>query len=382
MAEGPASDLIRTALYDRHVAAGGRIVEFGGYALPVQYSGIVAEHNHTREAAGLFDVSHMGQVVVTGPDHAATIAALETVTPADLASLAPGEMRYTVLLNADGGIEDDLIITRPAEGQEPDGVMYMVVNAARKQHDLDYMQKALEGRVRFELRADLSLVALQGPRAHEVLAKHSDITTRLAFMQAGPTTIGGIDVHVSRSGYTGEDGFEISVPNTQAEALFDILTSDPLVLPAGLGARDSLRLEAGLPLYGHDMNDTIDPASAGLLFAVAKRRRAEGNFIGAQTVLARIANGVDDKRVGLRFEGRQPVREGAELVDESGNVIGRVTSGTFSPTAQASIALGYVPAGLTAEGTPITALVRGKPVSGVVAKTPFVPQRYVRKPNS
>lgn len=382
MAEGPASDLIKTALYDRHVAAGGRIVEFGGYALPVQYSGIVAEHNHTREAAGLFDVSHMGQVVVTGPDHAATIAALETVTPADLASLAPGEMRYTVLLNADGGIEDDLIITRPAEGQEADGVMYMVVNAARKQHDLDYMQKTLEGRVRFELRADLALVALQGPRAHEVLARHSDITTRLAFMQAGPTVLGGIPVHVSRSGYTGEDGFEISVANTQAEALFDLLTADPLVLPAGLGARDSLRLEAGLPLYGHDMNDTIDPASAGLLFAVAKRRRAEGGFIGAQTVLDRIANGVDDKRVGMRFEGRQPVREGAELVDASGNVIGRVTSGTFAPTAQASIAMGYVPADLAAEGTPITALVRGKTVSGVVAKTPFVPQRYVRKPNS
>ncbi|GGA56138.1 glycine cleavage system aminomethyltransferase GcvT [Pelagibacterium lentulum] len=381
MADGSTNDLKKTALYDRHVAAGGRIVEFGGYALPVQYAGIVAEHNHTRQAASLFDVSHMGQVVVTGPDHATTIKALETITPADLASLAPGEMRYTVLLNANGGIEDDLIITRPAKGQAEDGVMLMVVNAARKAHDLRFMQEALEGVVRFELRADLSLIALQGPRAVEVLAKHTALAEQLGFMQAGPTEIGGIKANISRSGYTGEDGFEISIANGDAEAVFDLLVADPLVEPAGLGARDSLRLEAGLCLYGHDMDDTIDPVSASLLFAIGKRRRTEGGFTGADKVLAVIADGPAKKRVGIQFEGRQPVREGAELVDAEGKSLGTVTSGTFAPTAQASIAMGYVPAELATPGQPVVAMVRGKAIAGTIAKTPFVPQRYVRKTN-
>lgn len=380
MADGPSTELLKTALYDRHVAAGGRIVEFGGYALPVQYAGIVAEHNHTREAASLFDVSHMGQVVVTGPEHATTIAALEALTPADLASLAPGEMRYTVLLNDQGGIEDDLIITRPAEGQAPDGVMFMVVNAARKHHDLDFMRAKAPADIAFDLRDDLSLIALQGPRAAEVLAKHTDITETLGFMQAGPATIGGFAVNVSRSGYTGEDGFELSIANQDAPALFDLLMADPLVEPAGLGARDSLRLEAGLCLYGHDMTDTVDPVSAGLLFAIGKRRRTEGGFTGADAVLATIAEGAKTRRVGIRFEGRQPVREGAELVDADGNVIGKITSGTFAPTAQASIAMGYVPAEIAREGEAVTAMVRGKPIAGTIVKMPFVPQRYFRKP--
>lgn len=380
MAAGAQTDLLKTALYDRHVAAGGRIVEFGGYALPVQYAGIVAEHTHTREAASLFDVSHMGQMVVTGPNHATTIAALEALTPADLASLEPGQMRYTVLLNDRGGIEDDLIITRPAEGQEPDGVMYMVVNAARKHHDLDFFRAKAPADVAFDLREDVALIALQGPRAADVLGKHSDIAGKLGFMQASPAAIGGIAVNVSRSGYTGEDGFELSVSNEDAPALFDLLVADPLVEPAGLGARDSLRLEAGLCLYGHDMTDTIDPVSASLLFAIGKRRRTEGGFIGAEAVLERIASGADDKRVGIRFEGRQPVREGAELVDAAGTVIGKITSGTFAPTAQASIAMGYVPAEIAREGEPVTAMVRGKPIAGTIAKMPFVPQRYYRKP--
>ncbi|HCO54527.1 glycine cleavage system aminomethyltransferase GcvT [Pelagibacterium nitratireducens] len=380
MAAEAQTDLLKTALYDRHVAAGGRMVEFGGYALPVQYAGIVAEHNHTRQAASLFDVSHMGQVVITGPDHNSTIAALEALTPADLASLAPGQMRYTVLLNDEGGIEDDLIITRPAEGQEPDGVMYMVVNAARKHHDLEFIRAKAPADVTFDLRDDIALIALQGPRAAEVLAEHSDITGKLGFMQAGPAVVGGISVNVSRSGYTGEDGFELSVTNQDAPALFDLLVADPLVEPAGLGARDSLRLEAGLCLYGHDMTDTIDPVSASLLFAIGKRRRTEGGFTGADAVLERLAKGADDKRVGIRFEGRQPVREGAELVDASGTVIGKITSGTFAPTAQASIAMGYVPADIAKEGEPVTAMVRSKPIVGTIAKMPFVPQRYYRKP--
>lgn len=380
MAAGPQTDLLKTALYDRHVAAGGRIVEFGGYALPVQYAGIVAEHTHTREAASLFDVSHMGQVVITGPDHATTIAALEALTPADLASLEPGQMRYTVLLNDRGGIEDDLIITRPAQGQEPDGVMYMVVNAARKHHDLDFIRAKAPAGVTFELLDDVALIALQGPRAADVLGKHSDIAGKLGFMQAGPAVISGIAVKISRSGYTGEDGFEVSVANEDAPALFDLLVADPLVEPAGLGARDSLRLEAGLCLYGHDMTDTVDPVSASLLFAIGKSRRTEGGFTGADAVLERIASGADDKRVGIRFEGRQPVREGAELVDPAGTVIGKITSGTFAPTAQASIAMGYVPAEFAREGEPVTAMVRGKPIAGTIAKMPFVPQRYYRKP--
>ena len=380
MADGPQTDLLRTALYDRHVALGGRMVEFSGYALPVQYAGIVAEHTHTRQAASLFDVSHMGQVVVTGPDHATTIAALEYLTPADLSTLAPGEMRYTVLLNEQGGIEDDLIVTRPAAGQAPDGVMTMVVNAGRKHHDLDWLRRESRHDLDFHLRDDVSLIALQGPRAAEVLARHAKAPETLGFMQSAPATIAGIPVTISRAGYTGEDGFEFSVANDKALELFDLFLSDPLVEPAGLGARDSLRLEAGLCLYGHDMTEKTDPVSANLLFSIGKRRRTEGGFIGAEAVLARLSTGAAEKRVGIRFEGRQPVREGAELVDAAGAPIGRVTSGTFAPTAKAPVAMGYVPAGIAREGEAVTAMVRGKPIAGTIVKLPFVPQRYFRKP--
>ncbi|MCD7059255.1 glycine cleavage system aminomethyltransferase GcvT [Pelagibacterium xiamenense] len=381
MAEALTGEANKTPLYDRHVAAGGRMVEFGGYMLPVQYpGGIVAEHNHTRSSASLFDVSHMGQIVLTAHDHAAAVKALETITPADIASLAPGEMRYTVLLNAKGGIEDDLIIARPVEGQAEDGVMYLVVNAARKHHDLRYMQETFEGEARFEMRPDLALIAIQGPKAAEVLGRHTDIVESLAFMQAAPATVGGIEAMVSRSGYTGEDGFELSIEHTDAEALFDLLIADERVKPAGLGARDSLRLEAGLCLYGHDMNEFTDPVSASLLFAIGRNRRTKGGFFGDERILKKIAYGADDKRVGIRFDGRQPVREGAELVDKHGNVIGEVTSGTFGPTVQAPIAMGYVPADAAEIGSPVTALVRGKPIAGTVVKMPFVPHRYVRKP--
>lgn len=356
------------------------MVEFGGYALPVQYKGIVAEHVHTRNGASLFDVSHMGQMVVTGPDHGTTIAALEALTPGDLASLSPGEMRYTVLLNDRGGIEDDLIVTRPAEGLEPDGVIYMVVNAARKYHDLEFIRGRAPQDVTFDLLDDRSLIALQGPHAAGVLRRYTNVVDLLGFMQATSTAIDGITVGISRSGYTGEDGFELSVADADAVKLFDLLLADESVEPAGLGARDSLRLEAGLCLYGHDMDDATDPITAGLIFAIGKNRRAEGGFSGADVLLPRIAQGTEEKRVGIRFEGRQPVREGAELVDGQGQTIGRVTSGTFAPTAQASIAMGYVPAGIARQGEPVTALVRGKPVSGTIVKTPFVPHRYHRKP--
>lgn len=382
MAEGPETDLKKTALHERHLGADGRMVGFAGYALPVHYGSIVAEHGWTRDRASLFDVSHMGQVKVSGPDHATTVKGLERLTPADLQSLVPGQMRYTVLLNERGGIEDDLIVTRPPEGAEEDGVMYLVVNAGRKLHDTDYMQHALGDDIRFELRNDRALLALQGPKADEVLAAHSDAPHRLGFMQARQASIGGIEVLVSRSGYTGEDGFEIAAANTDAVALFDLLVAEEAVRPAGLGARDSLRLEAGLCLYGQDIDEGTDPVTAALGFSIGRRRRAEGGFIGAGPVLEKLRKGGEEVRVGLRFAGRQPVRAGAELVDGAGYVIGRVTSGGFSPTLSAPIAMGYLPADAAAIGTEVTAMVRGRPVEGAVAALPFVPHRYRRSPQS
>jgi len=376
--ETTPEDLKYTPLHDLHVSLGGRMVGFGGYSLPVQYKGIVAEHTHTRESASLFDVSHMGQVTVDGPDHATTIAALETLMPGDLLSLDPGEMRYTVLLNEQGGIEDDLIVTRPAADQVPDGTMFIVVNAATKHHDLAVMEQALGDTLTFTLHDERALIAIQGPKAADVLGRHSDCVNKLIFMQATPTKIGGIDCHVSRSGYTGEDGFEISVANDDATKLAELLLAEPELEPAGLGARDSLRLEAGLCLYGHDMDARIDPVTAGLLFAIGKRRRTEGGFAGAEKVLKILGDGATQKRIGIVFDGRMPVREGAELVDQNGQTIGRITSGGFSPTLQAPIAMGYVPKPMAEIGASITAIVRGKPVSGTITKMPFVPQNYVR----
>lgn len=371
-------NLLKTPLFDLHTALGGRMVGFGGYALPVQYKGIVAEHLHTRQSASLFDVSHMGQVTVTGPDHATTAAALETILPGELLSLKPGEMRYTVLLNDKGGIEDDLIVTRPAEGQAPDGILFIVVNAATKHNDMKLMQAALGDTLNFALHDDRALIAIQGPKAVDALARHSDITQKLTFMQAGPATIAGFYCHVSRAGYTGEDGFEISVANAHAKQIAELLLAEPELEPAGLGARDSLRLEAGLCLYGHDMNADIDPVTAGIFFAIGKRRRTEGGFPGADTVLKVLEDGPAMRRVGIRFDGRLPVREGAELVDADGKPYGHVTSGGFSPSLEAPIAMAYLPASVAALGNPVTAMVRGKPVTGTITKMPFVPQRYVR----
>ncbi|HEY8594282.1 MAG TPA: glycine cleavage system aminomethyltransferase GcvT [Devosiaceae bacterium] len=373
-----AKEPLHTALFERHVALGGRMVDFAGYSLPVQYSGIVAEHLHTRKAASLFDVSHMGQVTVGGADFESTAGALEQLLPGDLFGLAPGEMRYTVLLNQSGGIEDDLIVTRPVEGQAPAGTLFIVVNAARKHHDVALMRNRLPG-LDFTLHDDRALIALQGPQAADVLREFTDAPDRLGFMQSMPSTFDGADVQISRSGYTGEDGFEIAVSDADADRVAERLLSNPLVLPAGLGARDSLRLESGLCLYGHDMDDGIDPVSAGLLFAIGKHRRQAGGFAGADQVLEVLREGPAKKRVGIQFEGRMPVREGAELVGPDGEVIGRVTSGTFSPSLQAPIAMGYVPVGLAATGTTINATVRGKMVTGVVTKMPFVPQNYVRR---
>lgn len=376
----PDAPPLKTALYDLHVAQGGRMVDFSGYELPVQFEGIVAEHMHTRTLASLFDVSHMGQMTVTGPDFKATSSALETLLPGNLKNLKPGSMRYTVLLNANGGIEDDLIVTRPAVGQAPDGVMFIVVNAARKSHDLAIFKAALGDLLEFELHQDKALLALQGPVAGAVLAKLGDAPHKLTFMQTMPARIEGMDCQISRCGYTGEDGFEISLSNAEATRMAEMLYADERVKPAGLGARDSLRLEAGLCLYGHDMDDTIDPVSADLLFAIGKQRRTDGGFVGAPRVLEIIKNGPQKRRVGILFEGRMPVREGAEIIEEGGAKIGQVTSGTFAPSLKAPIAMAYVPAEIATPGTKIKALVRGREVVGTITKMPFVRQNYARQP--
>lgn len=369
-----------TALFDLHRAQGGRMVDFAGYSLPVQFSGLLDEHNHTRNFASLFDVSHMGQVSVSGASFEEASAALETLLPGNLQNLKPGGMRYTVLLNSAGGIEDDLIVTRPAVEQGEDVCISIVVNAARKAHDMQLFETALGDRLNFELHEDRALLALQGPLASKVLATLSDAPNRLSFMHTTPSKIGRIDCQISRCGYTGEDGFEISVANSRALELAELLYADERVLPAGLGARDSLRLESGLCLYGHDMDDKIDPVSANLVFAIGKKRREAGGFVGDKAVLSILEKGPEMLRVGIVFDGRMPVREGADIVDDSGQKIGNITSGTFAPNLGRPIAMGYVPSTMVAIDTPIIAMVRGRQIIGKIAKMPFVPQNYARQP--
>lgn len=377
MAGAQTENLQTTPLNDTHIGWGGRMVGFAGYSMPVQYKGVIAEHEQTRSSASLFDVSHMGQVIVTGPDHETTAQALENLMPGDLVGLNPGEMRYTLLLNEQGGIEDDLIVTRPSE-EGTDGVLMIVFNAGRKDHDVAILREKLDPSLKIETFWDKALMALQGPKAADVLARYCDLPSKLSFMNAASTTIEGMEVYGSRSGYTGEDGFELSVAADDAVKLAELLVGNDEVEPAGLGARDSLRLEAGLCLYGHDMDDKRDPISAGLIFAIGKGRRVEGGFPGASTIQKIIKDGATEKRAGIRFEGRMPVREGAEIVDADGNKIGVVTSGTFGPTIGAPVAFAYVPAELAKLGTELTAMVRGKPVIGVVEKLPFTPANYVR----
>src|SRR5271163_405942 len=325
------SDVIalRTALYPLHVELGARFTPFAGYEMPVQYrSGILAEHLHTRSEAGLFDVSHMGQAHLDGPDHETTARALENLTPADIVGLAPGRQRYTQLLNADGGIVDDLMATRPPGAN---GRIALVVNAERKAADFATLRASLPAEVALTIADDAALVALQGPAAAGVLARLApgEGVETMAFMSSRPLALDGFDLTVSRSGYTGEDGFEISLPAEDAEGFARRLLAESEVEPIGLGARDTLRLEAGLCLYGHELDETTDPVEAGLTWSIPKRRRAEGGFPGAARIQAALAEGPPRKRVGLRLLGRAPAREGAEIIDVSGEPIGRVTSGGF-----------------------------------------------------
>ncbi|MDD9900835.1 MAG: glycine cleavage system aminomethyltransferase GcvT [Alphaproteobacteria bacterium] len=362
-------DLFKTPLWDVHQSFGAKMAPFAGYDMPLQYEGlgVMQEHLHTRENAGLFDVSHMGQVLLTGDDPA---TALETLVPSDIKGLAAGKMRYTVLLNDKGGIVDDLMVTRV-----DDNALYLVVNAGCKDKDFALL-KTLSG-VKMEMLDDRALIALQGPKAEAVLAGvlGADAASGVFMtMQKVDSDFGAL--FVSRSGYTGEDGFEISVPAGAAERFAQKLLAHPDVKPIGLGARDSLRLEAGLCLYGYDLDEDTTPIEANLKWAIQKRRRAEGGFKGADIILPQIENGVARMRIGIKPEGRAPVREGTELFSKEGKKIGIVTSGGFGPTVGGPVAMGYVETECAKDGTPIDAMVRGTKRPCVVVRLPFVTQQY------
>ena len=361
--------LHRTPLHDLHLSLGAKMVPFAGYAMPVQYAGIMAEHLHTRAKAGLFDVSHMGQVRLAG-DGAAQ--ALESLVPGDIAALAPGRMRYTLFTNDAGGILDDLMVTQAGDH------LFIVVNAARKQHDIAHLRRHLAGKATVTPLEDRALVALQGPAAAEVLARVAPAARAMAFMTGAAMEVDGLPCLVSRSGYTGEDGFEISAPAAAAPRLARRLLAEPEVMPVGLGARDSLRLEAGLCLYGHDIDETTTVVEADLAWAIQKRRRAEGGFPGAALIARELAAGARRKRVGIKPEGRAPAREGTEIVDAAGAAIGRITSGGFGPSADGPIAMGYVAAAQAALGTAVKLMVRGTPRPARIVPLPFVPHRYYR----
>jgi aminomethyltransferase len=353
-----------------HRARGARMVAFAGYDMPIQYSGIMAEHLWTRSHAGLFDVSHMGQLLFHGPN---LDKALETLLPGDLQSLKDGRLRYSMLLAEDGGIIDDLMATRRGEH------FYLVVNGATKDGDIDQFQRRLPRDIALDHMKEQALLALQGPQAAAVLDALIPGVADLSFMQADLFRWNGLPLWISRSGYTGEDGFEISVASRDVTALADALAADERVKPIGLGARDSLRLEAGLPLYGHDLDYATTPVMADLLFAIGKRRRDEGGFAGASRILGEIESGPVQKRIGLLVDGRQPVREGALILDREGNEVGRITSGGHSPTLERPIALGYVATALAAPGTFLKLEQRGKLFQAQVVPMPFVPHQYQRK---
>jgi aminomethyltransferase len=367
--------LHRTALHDEHVRLGAKMVPFAGYDMPVQYpTGVLTEHNWTRENAGLFDVSHMGQCAITAPDFDIACAALEKIVPADLKSLVPGQQRYSQLLNEAGGILDDMMITRSTYMAG----FYVVVNAGRKLGDYAHLMSSLPDVVELKIWDSLSLLALQGPKAEAVLSALDAKAKTIAFMHSAQLSLGGIEAHVSRSGYTGEDGFEISIRSEDAVKVWQLLLANDSVKPIGLGARDSLRLEAGLCLYGHDIDETTSPQEAGLMWSIAKRRREHGGFIGATRVQNEIITGTKRKRVGIKPDGRAPAREGTAIQNAAGRAIGIITSGGFGPTINGPVAVGYVETEYAAEGTPLLLMVRDKALPASVVKLPFVPNRFKR----
>ncbi|WP_340265484.1 glycine cleavage system aminomethyltransferase GcvT [Sphingobium mellinum] len=358
-----------------HRARGARMVGFAGYHMPIQYEGIMAEHAWTRDHAGLFDVSHMGQLTFSGDG---VDEALEVLLPGDIKGLMPFRQRYSMLLDEEGGILDDLMVSRLGGGAFDSADIYMVVNGATKYDDIGWMIEHLPDEVVMNHMDEQALLALQGPEAGAALASLIPATAELLFMQSGLFTWRGVPLWISRSGYTGEDGFEISVPAQDVTLLADTLCDLPQVRPIGLGARDSLRLEAGLPLYGHDLTPQVSTIGADLGFAIQKRRREEGGFIGHARVMKELADGPGTKRVGLKIEGRLPAREGAPIY-AGGAQVGEVTSGGFAPTVGAPIAMGWVSLPHSAVGTALEIEVRGKRIAATVATMPFVPHRYRRK---
>ncbi|MEA1618197.1 glycine cleavage system aminomethyltransferase GcvT [Erythrobacter sp. T5W1-R] len=354
-----------------HRAQGARMVPFAGYEMPIQYEGIVAEHTWTREHAGLFDVSHMGQLLLSGEG---LDAALEAILPIDLSTLKVGQQRYSLLLDENGGVLDDLMVSR-----WPDA-LYLVVNGATKWDDIATLREHLPDEITLQHLDEQALLALQGPKAADALARHvtgEHPLSALTFMKFGRYTLAGHAVTIARAGYTGEDGFEISLPASAAEDIATLLCGEPEVKPIGLGARDSLRLEAGLPLYGHDLSPETSPVEAGLVFGINKRRRTEGGFPGAGRINREIAEGTARKWVGLKIEGRLPAREGAEVF-AGADLVGTVTSGGFSPTLGQPIAMAYVASAQAAPGTLLEVEVRGRRLAATVSPTPFVPHRYYR----
>ena len=368
--EGDEPDIQALPLDAWHRGRGARMVAFAGYHMPIQYAGIMAEHLQVREHAGLFDVSHMGQLIISGEG---AREALEAVTCADLAALKEGNVRYSLLLADNGGILDDLMITNLGGGS-----FYVVVNGATKWDDIAHLREAMPDSVTINHLDEQALLAVQGPRAVDAVARLVPEAAGLVFMQGTGAQWQGEQIGISRSGYTGEDGFEITLPAHLAESFADALLAQPEVEPIGLGARDSLRLEAGLPLYGHDLDPETTPVMADLGFALSKRRREARDFPGAERVLAEREQGPIARRVGLLVDGRQPVREGAAVVDVEGSDVGRVTSGGFAPSLGQPIAMAYVPLALSTPGTRITLAQRGKVHAATVTPMPFVPHRYVR----
>ena len=361
--------LLRTPLYALHIELGAKMVPFSGYEMPVQYpTGVLKEHLHTREKAGLFDVSHMGQAFLSGADPA---KALERVTPADVVGLKSGMQRYGLLLNDQGTIKDDFMFTK-LEGEAD---MYLVVNAGTKDGDYAHMADKLKGAATITTRFDRALLALQGPMAGAVLERLSPGIDRLTFMKVVRADVAGCPAIVSRSGYTGEDGFEISIEGKDGERVARALLAESEVLPIGLGARDSLRLEAGLCLYGHDIDETVNPAEANLMWSIQKRRRTDRDFVGADKILDGTPS---KKRVGILPIGKAPAREHTPVADKTGRVIGEITSGGFGPSVNGPVAMGYVETAFAADGTEVDLIVRGKPMPARIAPMPFFPHRYRR----
>lgn len=373
------STLLTTALHPIHLQRGAKMVPFAGYDMPVQYpTGVLAEHRHVRQAVGLFDVSHMGQIQLQGPDAA---AALETLVPVDVVGLREGQQRYAFFTSPEGGILDDLMIVRPHRSHAPD-TLYLVVNAACKDADLAHLQKHIGHRCQIQALTHLALIALQGPQAFAVLQTLQPAINNLNFMTGQHLDLAGIPCFITRSGYTGEDGFEISVPADQATALTQALLNHPQVWPIGLGARDTLRLEAGLCLYGHDINTSTSPIEAGLQWAIQKVRRPNGEraggYPGAQRIEHELANGTARRRVGLVGLEKAPVREGADISHADGSLIGKVTSGTLGPSLGQPIAMAWITSEYALLGETVFAQVRGKALPMRISPMPFVPHRYFR----